>query len=357
VLTAQPLGPGATVAVDVSDGYGAQLPVNTRAVAVNVTVSGITQQTFVSLCPGGTPAAACKGTSTLNPYAGRDVANLTVATLGPSAGGGNPDGLVVYNDRGNVLVSLDVVGFYMDDDGGSGGGTDYAPAAAPYRTGSVTLGQEEIQTLTIGNVPASASAAVVRVTAAAVTANTYVSACPVSTAKPVCIGSSTLNSAGRDVGNVTIVPLGPARTINLYNNRGSATVLVDVLGFQVPPGQGLRYLPLDPFRYLTKEPLGPAQAIDFVSTDRVNAKAVAANLTTSGNTATTYLSSCPTSVALADCITTSSVNSYPGQDTASGAFITTGQSGTITFTLYNNRGTTLVDMDLLGLFVDTRTTP
>lgn len=350
VMAGTAIGPGGTADLDLADVLGAGVPAGVRAVSVNVTVAGITEQTFVSLCPGDTPADDCALTSTLNPYPGRDVANLAIAILdGPP--GGDATRLRVRNDRGSVLVYLDVVGFHVVDEGA---GTEYVPVGPIRLADAPVLGAAGRTTVRVGDVPDGATAVAVRATASAVSAGTFVSVCPTSDDLEECRSSSTLNpAAGRDTSNMTVVPLpasGPA-TFDVYNNVGSVLMQFDVLGYQVPTGGGLRLVAVPPQRILDKEALGVAGSRTFpLPSVPTEASALALNLTTSANTAVTYLSSCPPDLGLEQCRETSTVNSYPGQDTATSTIVGTGD-GEPALLLYNNLGTTQVDADLTGFYV------
>ncbi|MFS0705490.1 hypothetical protein AB6N23_13295 [Cellulomonas sp. 179-A 9B4 NHS] len=101
-MSFQPVGPGGLHTLTLPDP-----PAGASAVVLNVTAAAPTSRTYVSVCPGGTPTAACRASSNLNPYAGRNIANLVVAKLGP---GGT---VSFYNDAGTSQLIADVQGWYV----------------------------------------------------------------------------------------------------------------------------------------------------------------------------------------------------------------------------------------------------
>ncbi|KQR16676.1 Ig-like domain-containing protein [Cellulomonas sp. Leaf334] len=82
-------------------------PAGATAVVFNVTSANSTSNTYVSACPGGTALADCKASSNLNPYAGKNIANLVIVKLGT----GNK--VTFYNDAGTSQLIADVQGWYV----------------------------------------------------------------------------------------------------------------------------------------------------------------------------------------------------------------------------------------------------
>ncbi|KQY47509.1 Ig-like domain-containing protein [Cellulomonas sp. Root137] len=82
-------------------------PAGATAVVFNVTAANSTANTYVSACPGGTVVTDCKKASNLNPYAGRNIANLVIVKLGT----GNK--VTFYNDSGTSQLIADVQGWYV----------------------------------------------------------------------------------------------------------------------------------------------------------------------------------------------------------------------------------------------------
>ncbi|MHB8340573.1 MAG: fibronectin type III domain-containing protein [Mycobacteriales bacterium] len=97
----QPIGPTGTLTVAVA-GVGG-VPANATAVVLNVTVTGTTGDSYLTVFPAGTTRPVA---SDLNWLPGQTVANLTVVKLGSSGE------LTLYNNRGAVDAIADVVGWY-----------------------------------------------------------------------------------------------------------------------------------------------------------------------------------------------------------------------------------------------------
>ncbi len=318
------------------------VPAGATAVATNVTVSGVSARTFVSVCPVETPLAQCSETSSVNAYPGRDVSNLAVTQVGGQRA------LRVFNNEGTVLVSLDVVGHFNET---SPSGLDFVPLTPVRDNETPTIGAGASTSITLGDVPAGAQAVAMRVTVAAVTANTYVSACPVSQAISTCAQTSSLNARQRDTSNLVVVPLGTDRTVRLYNNAGSVIALTDVLGYYSSAGTGARYVAVAPRRIQAADPLGRQASVTrsvapFVPTE---ATAVAVNVTVAGSSSQTFVSVCPAGTPATSCDNASTTNPYPGNDVAASTLVGTGATDGLTY--FNNAGSVLLFTDLQGYFV------
>ena len=87
--------------------------------------------------------------------------------------------------------------------------------------------------------PTGATAVVANVTVTGATAQSYLTAYPEGSSRPL---ASNLNfTSGQTVANLVTVPLSATGGIDLYNAAGSVNVLVDVTGYYGPgSGQGLR---------------------------------------------------------------------------------------------------------------------
>ncbi|HWG73634.1 MAG TPA: hypothetical protein VG184_06235, partial [Acidimicrobiales bacterium] len=95
-----PLGSGSVRTVSV-EGFGA--PATATAVVLNVTAVAPTQNTFLTVFPGGIPPTA----SDLNPAEGSTEPNMVVASVGA---GGVVD---IYNLTGSINVVFDLEGWYQ----------------------------------------------------------------------------------------------------------------------------------------------------------------------------------------------------------------------------------------------------
>jgi hypothetical protein len=142
------------------------------------------------------------------------------------------DGKVeLFNLTGNVEVVADVVGWYGSDPGDSF--VAQAPARVlDTRDSNAPIAQGESRSLTVGGVagvPAWATAVVFNLTATGSDAPTFLTASPAGVLRPL---ASNLNIfTGETAANLVVVPIGSAGAISLYNNTGSAHVIVDIVGW------------------------------------------------------------------------------------------------------------------------------
>jgi hypothetical protein len=95
------VGPGQSMTVQVAGQFS--VPTGAVAAVVNVTAINPSQNTFLTVFPGGT----LPNTSDLNPPAGRIEANLAVATLSPTGA------FTIYNQSGTVNMAIDLTGWYQ----------------------------------------------------------------------------------------------------------------------------------------------------------------------------------------------------------------------------------------------------
>ena len=273
---AGPVGAGSTVEVAVT-GRGGVPASGVSAVALNVTVTQPTATGYLTLFPAGEalPLAA-------NPNFTPDktVPNLVVVKVG--AGGK----VSMFNRAGATQVIYDVAGWFSDSGPGDGG--RYEPLV-PARildtrdgTGAgVRLGPGaslDLQVAGRGGVPATgAAAAVLNVAATSTTATSYLSVYPTGDPRPL---AANLNvTAGDTVANRAMAKLGTGGKVTIYNNAGSADVVVDVGGWftdATVAGTAGGYTPLAPARVLdTRDatgavtgPLGAGATTDVQITGR-----------------------------------------------------------------------------------------
>ena len=207
------------------------VPATATAVVANVTVTGGSTPSFVSVWPSGGPKP---GVSNLNLLPGQTIANLAVVGIG--AGGA----IRFANAVGSVHVIVDVLG-YFDPSVGS-----RFHAVPPTRfldtragiglVGPVGPGQIRSVSVAGGagtNVPVGATGIVANLTVADGTRETFVSVFPGGSSRPDPF--SNLNAGPRQVvPNLAIVGLGPTGTLGVYNHLGSAAVIGDVVGYFHP---------------------------------------------------------------------------------------------------------------------------
>ncbi|WP_370075936.1 N-acetylmuramoyl-L-alanine amidase [Streptacidiphilus sp. MAP12-16] len=219
----KPVGDNSTISLQVANVNGA--PANTTAVVMNVTATGATADSFVTVYPGG---QARPNTSNLNVGPGRTTPNLSIVPV--------VNGKVnFYNAHGTVNLFADVTGYFTSDAGsvfhtlnptrlldtryGVGG------YAAPVGAGA-TIG---LQVAGNSGIPLKGVTAVVmNVTATGPNSWSFVTVYPDGTSRP---NASSLNvSPGLTVPNLVIIPVVNGR-IDFYNSSGSLNLFADVTGY------------------------------------------------------------------------------------------------------------------------------
>ncbi len=251
---AGPVGAGGTTDLTVV-GRGGVPATGVGAVALNVTATGPTANSYVTVWPAG---AARPTASNLNVVAGQTVPNMVIVPVG--AGGK----ISLFNFAGTVDLVVDVLGWFPA--GGSYTGLSPArlmdtrpglPTVDGQAVGAGPVGQGGTTDLTVvgrGGVPASGVGAVaLNVTVTNPTLGSFLTVWPAGEARPT---ASNLNMvAGQTVPNMVIVPVGAGGKISIFNNGGTVDVIVDVLGW-FPTGGG--YTGLSPARLLETRATPPA---------------------------------------------------------------------------------------------------
>ncbi|MHB8325685.1 MAG: G1 family glutamic endopeptidase [Candidatus Dormibacteria bacterium] len=354
-VTGSSLGPQGTTALTV---IGGSVPANATAVALNVTVTDTTAAGYLSVYPAGLSRPVI---SNLNWIQGETVANLVIVPVG---GGGQ---VGFYNSAGSTDLVVDLEGYFAPAMAGSTVGSYLAlsparitdtRAGSGYPNAGATMGPGStlaVQATGVGGVPPSGVAAVlVNLTVTNTTAAGYLTVYPAGVSRP---SASNLNwSAGATVANRVLVPVGASGQISLYNQSGSADVVVDVDGFfsagTLTGGTPSLFTAIDPVRVLdtrqTGTALGAGQAvlvqIAGLGGIPTNAIAVAANVTVANTTAASYLTVYPGGIRPV----ASDVNWTAGQVVPNLTVATLSGSGAVT--IYNNAGTTDVIVDAFGYF-------
>ena len=187
-----------------------------EAVALNVTVTGPTAGSFLTVWPSGEPRPLA---SSVNMVAGQTVPNMVLSRVGTNGK------ISIFNNAGSTHVVVDVLGCFDADAGGR-----YV-ALSPRRvldtrdgTGAplATVGQSPLLVTLLGRggVPSSGvSGVMLNVTAVAPTASTFVTVYPSGTDRPL---ASNLNvSAGQVIPNMVLARVGPDGAVMMFNNGGA----------------------------------------------------------------------------------------------------------------------------------------
>jgi len=351
-------------------GRGGVPSVGVSAVVLNVTVTGSTAGSFLTVYPTGADRPTA---SSINFAKGWTGANSV--TIGVGDGGK----VRIYNQYGATHVIADVVGFYAADSTviPTAGTTDadFYPLT-PKRWidtrpdgNAGRLGNGDFYQLgwDFGTYNPYVRAVAVNITAVSPTGNGYLSAWNGNSgAFPK---TSTLNyTTGHNVPNMAIVPTSPCGeawcnasgipmigVMNTTSATAATHLIVDIVGVydNATPGDGLRFRPITPQRITdTRSGLGYPRAFGPGVSGNVTAPAsvaqadaLAFNVTAVNPTASTYLTLWPAGIAQP---TVSNLNPAVGQTVANAAIVGLGTNKA--FSIYNNVGTTNVLVDVVGTF-------
>jgi hypothetical protein len=286
------LGAQGTMTVQIT-GQGGVPSTGVSAVILNVTVTGTSAASFLTIYPAGVPRPL---SSNLNWVAGRTAANLAEVAVGSNGQ------VKVYNGAGSTHVVFDVAGYVSIPSGTPGTDGLYNPVVPnrilDTRTGnggySVAVGPGQTINLQVTGRPGSGvpatgvSAVVLNVTATGATASSYLTVYPMGASLPQ---ASNLNFvAGQTVPNRVIVKVGSnpqvpsTGWVSIYNSAGAVNVVADVGGWftdgTTAAGGGL-YAALTPARILdtrTAQKIGPGATLVVSVAGRVGVPAMNATV-------------------------------------------------------------------------------
>ena len=218
------LGPGQMLDLQVAGRGGVSS--SPEAVALNVTVTGPTAGSFLTVWPSGEPRPFA---SSVNMVSGQTVPNMVLTRVGAN-------GMIsIFNNSGSTDVVVDVLGCFDAD--ASGRYVALSPRrvldtrdglGAPLaQVGQTPL---EVTLLGRGGVPTSGvSGVMLNVTAVTPTRETFVTVYPGGGDRPL---ASNLNvSAGQVIPNMVLARIGPAGSVMMYNNGGLVDLVADVVGY------------------------------------------------------------------------------------------------------------------------------
>jgi subtilisin family serine protease len=363
-----PLGQGSTISLQVT-GRGGVPASGVGAVVLNVTSTGATAPSFVTVYPNGVSRPLA---SSLNIVPGWTGANSVTVAVGT---GGKVN---IYNNSGSTHMIADVVGFYADGTTvvpqfGIGG--EYQPVIPGRLFDSRTdLGEkipagsfEQVGVDFGPDVNQHIRALVVNVTAVSPESDGYVATWNGNGPLP---GTSTLNYKRGDgaVPNMAVVPAGQCcggfPAIGVYTHATSH-IIVDLMGFVDDSTLGgLRFTPQTPVRIADTRLGSPIPALGQQVTGTITApgtvapagtEGLAINLTAVAPSTWTFLSVWPAGIPGVSKPLVSNLNPNPGQVIPNSVYTLVGP--TMAFNVYNNAGTTNVVVDVVGTFWDPEATP
>lgn len=342
---------GGTVRDIVVLGRGGVPATGVNAVALNVTVTGPVISSYLTVFPTG---ATRPTASNVNFAGNQTIPNMVVSQVG--AGGK----VSIYNFDGAADVLVDVLGYFPT----GGGFNSLVPARLmDTRVGGTTIDSQFLATGPIaattvrnvtvtgrGGVPASGVGSVaLNITGLSATAVSYLTVFPAGSARPT---ASNLNLApGTTIPNMVIVPVGTGGQVSLYNDAGSAEVLVDVLGWF--PTSGSTFKAINPFRVEdTRDFRGLIDrgitTVDTTGKGGVPSSGVSAvvlNVTVVEPSAPSFLTVWPSGASRPNA---SNLNYAAGQTIPNMVIVPVDPNGYVT--LYNQAGQLNVLVDVLGYF-------
>ncbi|MDQ2727255.1 MAG: hypothetical protein M3Y91_05210 [Actinomycetota bacterium] len=357
----QTLGPQGTLAVQVT-GHGG-VPTGATGVVLNVTAANPSSSSYFTVYPS---QSARPLASTVDFAAGTTVPNLVDVGLGSNGQA------AIFNYAGSADAVVDVEGYSLPSTAPGGAYHALSPArvadtrpASGQSNAGQTLGPGgvvHVQVTGTGGVPlAGAAAVVLNVTAVSTSASGYLTAYPGGTLRPK---ASNVNvSPGQTVSNRVIVPVGADDTVDVYNNAGSADVVIDVSGWfddgTISPATGASFVATGPNRLADTRPrsgkpdagmtVGPGGSVTVPVTSvggvPAQVSAVVLNVTVTDTAGSSYLTAYPSGEGrpLASDLTWEAGNSR-----ANLTVVRPGSDGTIT--IYNRALTTDMIVDVTGYY-------
>ena len=329
------------------------VPADASAVVVNLTGAGATADTFLTAWRSG---EGMPSTSNVNVVANGAVPNLAVIGVGANGA------VSVFNSAGASHVLADLVGYFregtadttalvalvperlLDTRNGTGGRIGAFEAATEF----------DLQVTGRGGVPAGCAAAVLNVTIAGATGDTYLTVWPFGEGQPA---TSSLNAGvGQTCANLVISKLSADGKVRIRNERGTAHVLVDVAGYFVA-GTGGRYIPVAPRRIIdTRNGIGVARgrigstplSVLITGANGLPASGIAAvqvNLTAVAPSQDTFLTVYPSGTGVPNA---SNLNLKAGGVRANSVIARLGPDGRIMVAC--GQGNTEVLVDVVGYF-------
>lgn len=218
------MGPSSTLTLPVRGTAG--VPNEAAAVVANVTSTGASAQSFITVWPSGTPRPLA---SNLNPVPGKNVPNQVISKIGA-------DGAInIFNANGTGDVIVDVMGWYDDGRPGSNGARFHA--VEPHRvfdtrsTSGPAFGSAQTRQVALGGgatgVPSGAVAVVANATVTNPSVGGYLTFWP-SGARPT---TSAVNFGRLETtANQGTFALS-GDTTSVFNFSGTTDVILDVAGW------------------------------------------------------------------------------------------------------------------------------
>ena len=220
-----PVGPRGDIELTV---VGGTIPWSgVQSVVLNVTATGSTNASFLTVYPNGQPRP---WSSNLNFLTGQTVPNLVVAKVGD---GGK---VRFFNAEGHSHVVVDLLGYVCSSASGGGRVVALTPARVldtreGWAGGPLVGGVDRFVSLAgIGGLPAGTfSGVIANITVTGGTDFGYLTVWPASQPRPL---ASNLNfGPGQTVPNLVVSAVSPDGTLGLFAPFGQTHVIIDLVGY------------------------------------------------------------------------------------------------------------------------------
>ncbi len=233
-----PVGPNSSKVLQVLGRGGIPADAATvGSIVLNVTATSTSASSYLTVWPTGFTQP---NASNLNWSAGETVPNMVILPV-PADGR-----ISLYNAAGTADLIVDVLGWFPKGPAFTGLTPErLMDTRANVQTidgdfrGTGALAPGETRVLKVAGRPRSGVPAGVvgsialNVTVTNPTAGSYLTVFPTGSLRP---NASNLNFVGgQTVANMVVVPLGPNGEVSIFNESGTADVIVDVLGWFAPP--------------------------------------------------------------------------------------------------------------------------
>ncbi|MFN0028833.1 MAG: DUF1501 domain-containing protein [Acidimicrobiales bacterium] len=220
-----PVGPGGDIELTV---VGGTIPWSgVQSVVLNVTATGSTSASFLTVYPNGQPRP---WSSNLNFLTGQTVPNLVVAKVGD---GGK---VRFFNAEGNSHVVVDLLGYVCTATSGTGRVVALTPARVldtreGWAGGPLIGGVDRMVSLAgVGGLPAGTfSGVIANITVTGGTDFGYLTVWPANQGRPL---ASNLNfGPGQTVPNLVVSAVSPDGHLGLFAPFGQTHVIIDLVGY------------------------------------------------------------------------------------------------------------------------------
>ncbi len=338
----------ASVQVEGNTTAGIAIPASgVTAVVLNVTVTHTTGSGNLTAWGDGTTRPK---TSNLNWTSGDTISNLVTVPL-------SGDGYVDFYATSATDVIADVQGYYTNDASGAEYVThapqrllDTRSATGVSTTTPINYGVVNVPIRGVANIPQTATAVVLNITATGTTGAGFISAYPSGTTAPN-VSNINWSKSGTTLPGLAIVPIGSNGAISL-EVHGNSQVIADVFGYFDPTG-ALKYTKTGPQRLLdTRSTTGLVKAGQTVKLQvtggstgvPAGAQAVVLNVTVTGTTGSGNLSAYPDGSSQP---TTSNLNWIAGWTVPNLVMVPVGADGMVDLHVTSN---TQIIADVFGYF-------